>query len=111
LGERGLVARTKELLFEMSAFKVPVVDPTGAGDALCAGIMRGLLRATDHKRCELSGLSEERLARILLEGEAAGASCVTMVGTTTAVTEENVRKLLTEEGQTVLKSGLRISHL
>jgi len=111
LGEKGLVARTKETLFEMSAFKVPVVDPTGAGDALCAGIMRGLLRATDYKRCGLSGLSEEGLARILLEGEAAGASCVTMVGTTTAVTEENVSRLLMEKGDTILKSGLRISHL
>lgn len=111
LGEKGLIAETEETLFEMSAFKVPVVDPTGAGDALCAGIMRGLLRAADYRRCELSDLSEEELARILLEGEAAGASCVTMVGTTTAVTEENVSKLLREKGDAILKRGLRISHV
>jgi sugar/nucleoside kinase (ribokinase family) len=111
LGQKGLIAETEDVLFEMPAFKVPVVDPTGAGDALCAGVMRGLLRVTGYKRREVSELSKDELARILLEGEAAGASCVTMIGTTTAVTEENVSKLLEEKGETVLKSHLKVSHL
>jgi len=102
LGEKGLIAETKEALLKMPAFKVPVVDPTGAGDALCAGVMRGLLRATNCKRSELKELSTDELVRILLEGEAAGAACVTKVGTTTAVTEENVKKILTEQEATVL---------
>jgi len=111
LGDKGLIAETKEYLFEMPAFKVPMVDPTGAGDALCAGIMRGLLRAINYKRCELSELSSDELTRVLLEGEAAGAACVTMVGTTTAVTEENVDKILREQGPELIKSHLRISSL
>ncbi len=110
LGERGLIAETKEILFEMPAFKVPVVDPTGAGDALCAGAMRGLLRATNYRRSALSELSTDELTHILLEGEAAGAACVTMVGTTTAVTEENVSKILGEQEEGVL-SHCRISSL
>jgi sugar/nucleoside kinase (ribokinase family) len=108
LGEEGLIAKTKETLFEMPPFKVQVVDPSGAGDALCAGVISRLLKTVDHKRRELSGLSTEELAHILLEGEAAGASCVTMVGTTTAVTEENVNKVLNEQGETILKNHLRI---
>jgi sugar/nucleoside kinase (ribokinase family) len=87
----------------MSTFKVPVVDPTGAGDALCSGMIKGLIKAMRKKRRELSDLSAEELTMILLEGEAAGASCVTMVGTTTAVTESNVKKLLEEQGLEIRK--------
>jgi hypothetical protein len=50
------------------------------------------------KRREMPDLSIEELTQILLEGEAAGAACVTMVGTTTAVTESNVKMLLEEQG-------------
>jgi len=42
MGEKGLIAKTWNTTFEMPAFKVPVVDPTGAGDALCSGIIKGL---------------------------------------------------------------------
>ncbi len=109
LGAEGLIAETKNHLFKMSPFKVPVVDPTGAGDALCAGTIRALLRTVTQKRCSLSDLSEDEIAQILLEGEAAGAACVTAVGTTTAVTEENVNKILKEQGTTILKQHLKIS--
>jgi len=86
----------------MPAFKVPVVDPSGAGDALCAGIIRGLLRIMDRNREGVSNLSEKELVNVLLEGEAAGAACVTMVGTTTAVTEENVAGILKEQKEELL---------
>jgi sugar/nucleoside kinase (ribokinase family) len=109
-GDRGLIAETKETLFEMPAFKVPVVDPSGAGDAMCAGVIRALLKTIDYKRRELSELSTDEIARILLEGEAAGASCVTMVGTTTAVTEENVNKILKEQEEKIL-SHLKVTPL
>ncbi len=99
LGDEGLIAETRNELFEMPAFKVPVVDPTGAGDALCAGIMFGLLQKTGYKRLDIRSLSTEELTEILLIGEAAGAACVTMVGTTTAVTGEKVEKILREQGE------------
>ena len=103
MGEKGLIAETQNKLLEMTAFKVQVVDPTGAGDALCAGVISGLLKATGKKWRGLSDLSIEDLSRILLEGEAAGATCVTMVGTTTAVTEQNVKKLLEEQGPEITR--------
>lgn len=99
LGDKGLIARTRNKLLEMPAFKVPVTDPTGAGDALCAGIITGLLQRTDYKRCDITCFSVNELIEVLLIGEAAGASCVTMVGTTTAVTKENVEKILEEQGE------------
>ncbi|MEM2130508.1 MAG: carbohydrate kinase family protein [Candidatus Bathyarchaeia archaeon] len=102
MGEKGLVAMSQNLLFEMPSFKVQVVDPTGAGDAMCAGIISGLFKTMGKKRFEISDIPVEDLPIVLLEGEAAGAACVTMVGTTTAVTERNVKKILDEQGQEIL---------
>jgi len=107
LGGDGLIAITSNIVFSMPALRISVVDPTGAGDAFCAGVMRGLLPKSDQGPLAISELSEDDLAHALLEGEAAGAACVTMVGTTTAVTRKNVDRLLEEQGSNVL-SHLRI---
>ncbi len=106
LGAEGLIAETEKNVIEMPAFKVPVVDPTGAGDALCAGIIMGLFK----KGFNITDLSAADLVDVLLEGEAAGAACVTMVGTTTAVTRENVDKLLEEQGK-ILRHNVKISSI
>jgi len=111
LGEDGLVAVSEKAIFEMPAFKVPVVDPTGAGDALCAGIIHGILEAMGRGRLEASLIPEEDLVTILMEGEAAGASCVTAIGTTTAVTIENVSRILEEQGEEIRSRGLKIRPL
>jgi len=110
LGDQGLIATTRRTVLKMPAFKVPVIDPTGAGDAFCAGVIRGLVRVADQESLEVARLSEDELAHVLLEGEGAGAACVTMVGTTTGVTKENVDKLLKEQGSNVL-NGLRLEQL
>jgi len=110
-GERGLIAATEDAIIEMPAFKVPVIDPTGAGDALCAGIIRGFLRILDRRGWRMPDLSLERLTKVLLEGEAAGAACVTMVGTTTAVTDDNVSRILNEQGEKILSRHVKIRHL
>lgn len=107
LGAEGLIAETTRNIIEMPAFKVPVVDPTGAGDALCAGIIMGLLEKTSNKGFDIIDLSTADLIDILIEGEAAGAACVTMVGTTTAVTRGNVERLLKEQGE-ILRQNIKI---
>jgi len=108
MGDKGLIARTGEALFSMPAFKVPVVDPTGAGDALCAGVIIGLLQKMNFRRCNIVDLSIDDIVDALLIGEAAGAACVTAVGTTTAVTEENVKKILREQGEQ-LRGSIKVS--
>lgn len=107
LGDRGLIAETGKNIIEMPAFKVPAVDPTGAGDALCAGIMSGFLSKMNRRHGDIVDLSVEDLVDVLLEGEAAGAACVTMIGTTTAVTRENVNKILREQGE-ILKRNVKV---
>ena len=109
LGENGLVAAVGDSIFEIPAFKVQVVDPTGAGDALCAGIIHGLLNLIGHEPSILD-LPRGEVIDVLLEGAAAGASCVTMVGTTTAVTYENVARILRRQGDD-LRAKVRIQPL
>lgn len=53
-------------------YQVPVVDPTGTGDAFVAGFLYGLLREAPPMRC-------------LQYGAALGASCVQAMGATTGV--------------------------
>ena len=106
MGEHGLVAKTKKFRLTMPAFKVPTIDPTGAGDAFCAGMVYRLVQMMRHKKLEMLKMPIGDLTSVLLEGEAAGAACVTDVGTITAVTRENVDKLLKEQGSTILKHTL-----
>ena len=44
LGERGLIAATRDEMFELPAPHVDFVEPSGAGDAFAAGLVYGLLQ-------------------------------------------------------------------
>jgi sugar/nucleoside kinase (ribokinase family) len=105
-GERGVFAKIKNITLEIPAFKVPVIDPSGAGDAFCSGVIYKLVQKMRHGPRDISVLSIEDLISILLEGAAAGAACVTAVGATTAVTRENVDLLLKEQETEILKNVL-----
>jgi fructokinase len=102
-GEHGLLAKVREQMISMPALKVQTVDPSGAGDAFCAAMIYRLTQILSHKKIEIHEISTEELTRVLLEGEASGAACVTGVGTTTAVTRRKVDKLLKEQGSTIMK--------
>jgi sugar/nucleoside kinase (ribokinase family) len=104
MGERGVIAKTKRFTLRMPAFQVPMVDPSGAGDAFCSGVIFGLVKKARRGLREVGELSSKVLCDVLLEGTAAGAACVTAVGTTTAVSRENVDRLLKQQGSQILKS-------
>jgi sugar/nucleoside kinase (ribokinase family) len=107
MGERGLLAQGAKVRSEMPALKVSVMDPSGAGDAFCAGMIFGLVKRTDCTTEGTASMSPEVLCDILLEGAAAGAACVTGVGATTAVTRENIDRLLREQAsQTLLRTRI-----
>ena len=109
LGPRGLVAGWGENLLRVPVFEVDSVDPTGAGDAFCAGVIDSLL---DHPALnDVRELSVEDAETILLKGSAAGAACVTSIGATTAVTREKADSLMKEQGGRVragIRSGRRL---
>jgi len=104
LGGRGVMAATGDRLVRMNAFRVRVVDPTGAGDAFCAGTIYRLLPHIQKYDGRSLALTDDNLVEVLLEGEAAGAVCVTAVGTTSAVTRKNVDALLSAQGSKVRES-------
>jgi sugar/nucleoside kinase (ribokinase family) len=95
-GSGGLTALRSDKAVKMPAFDIDEVDSTGAGDALCAGMIHSLLRL--HKPTEATS---EEFYTALLEGQASGAACVTSPGATTAVTTSNVKRLLREQGDRV----------
>ncbi|MGZ4395941.1 MAG: carbohydrate kinase family protein [Gaiellaceae bacterium] len=51
MGERGLVAASRDETIELPAPRVDVVEPSGAGDAFAAGLVYGLLQGWALSRC------------------------------------------------------------
>lgn len=69
MGAEGSYLRTAEMRLRLPALRVPVVDTTGAGDAYVGGFLAG----------QAMGWDLERSAQL---ATAAGAACVTAIGTT-----------------------------
>jgi len=72
MGEEGSYVRTRDEAVREPAYKVKVVDATGAGDAFVAGFLAGYIMGWDLHRCV-------KLAN------ATGAACVTAIGTTAGI--------------------------
>ncbi len=92
-GEKGFVASIAGRRYEMSAFDVSVVDPTGAGDAFCAGLILKLARPL--ARFGSPGrVAPETWKDALLFASACGAACCKGIGATTSVHATHVRTLM-----------------
>lgn len=92
--QNGVIAGTKDLQIEMPAFQVNQRDPTGAGDALSAGIL-SVIQKNNYSLEDI--LEPEVIIKLLLFGQAAGAACVTGLGATTNVTMKNVKSILVQQ--------------
>ncbi|MGQ9722174.1 MAG: carbohydrate kinase family protein, partial [Candidatus Jordarchaeum sp.] len=102
MGDKGLVAGYGDSVYSMPGFQVDTIDPTGAGDAFCAGIIKKLLELKGKALRKEFKLDEKQFLEVLAYGEAAGAVCVTAVGTTTAVDGAKVTELLKKQGDSLL---------
>ena len=104
-GGCGLVSKVPSAEVEMPALSVPVVDPTGAGDAFCAGILFQLSQEPYFKilrdEGEISSLTSTHWKKMLMYGSACGAACCKAVGTTTSVRPEYIERLLREQGREI----------
>jgi sugar/nucleoside kinase (ribokinase family) len=72
------------------AFEIRFVEPSGCGDAFCAGVVYALMQSGQR----LDGLDADGLAEALLWGQALGASAATEVGCVAGVSQANVQSLL-----------------
>lgn len=94
-GEKGAVGATKAGSVEVPALSPKpfgkVIDPTGAGDAFCAGAIYKLHREKDYlERCLNSPEDLERLVKF---ASACGALACTVTGTTGGLQIERVREI------------------
>ena len=97
LGGEGCVAAVAAGVLRVPAFKVRVVDPTGAGDAFSAGVIlmaRGALDRGDKD----GGFTAAAWQDVLVYASACGAVCATGIGTTTAVDRRKVEALVKRQG-------------
>jgi len=68
-------------MIQQPAFKVEVVDTTGAGDCFTGGFLSQFLKSNVH------------LKKALKYGVGSGSLCVTRIGMETAPDKENLKKL------------------
>jgi fructokinase len=85
------------------AYKVKAIEPSGAGDAFCAGIIYGLYKK---KKRKIEELNLEELSDVLLIAQAMGAAAVTHVGCVTGVTLENVSQILRQKEDLLAKTRI-----
>ncbi len=108
MGEKGLYAQLEGRTLKFPAFAVRVVDPTGAGDAFCAGVAFRLttepFKSKLGRSSDLENLSVEDWKEIFAYASACGAACCTAPGTTTAVKPPVVRRILREQSESFARS-------
>lgn len=92
LGEKGAWLSTKNTKIHQSAFKVKSIDPTGCGDAFCAGVIYKLIEWNKY-----ANFSEEELKEMLVFGQAFGAAASLEAGCTAGVTKKNVEKIINKQ--------------
>ncbi|MEM1628794.1 MAG: carbohydrate kinase family protein [Desulfurococcaceae archaeon] len=105
-GENGAYLAKDNYIIYQPAFKVEVVDPTGAGDAFQAGFIYKLVDTFGENinPHSLDNLELEELKHILLWAQASGASCVMGIGTTSSVSRENIEYLILNQGESILRA-------
>ena len=96
-GSWGVAAALKGFIVRQPSFKVNVIDPTGAGDAFCAGLLVSLE----------PGAGLEDLPEALARAQAAAAAAVSSVGATEGVEMRRVEAILREGLERVLE-GTRV---
>jgi sugar/nucleoside kinase (ribokinase family) len=100
MGERGVLAGVPGAVLRVPAFSVNVIDPTGAGDAFSAGLIRTIEGALARR---LPAFPVDYWKAALVYASACGAACCTGIGTTASVSAANVEKLMRRQARAVLR--------
>ncbi len=107
MGDKGLCAQIIDWTLNMPAFRIAAVDPSGSGDAFCAGIIYKLAsepyRSLLNEKPQITDLTIDHWKEILLYASACGAACCTASGTTTAVKQSIIQRILHEQAETFHK--------
>ena len=102
-GAAGAQAVTSAHTVTQPGLRIDVVDPTGCGDAFCAGVIEWLVGfASTPTRTTLEGLTPDDLAELLAHAQAVGASAATKTGCVEGVSRRLVDELRTSQVSRVL---------
>lgn len=102
----GAELLTRHYRISQPSFEIKFVEPSGSGDAFCAGMIHAL--AMSHKNMAM--MNGEELANVLVWGQAMGAAAATQVGCVEGVTKEKVHELLDTQKNRLL-DGTRMEKL
>ncbi len=102
-GDKGVLARVPGARLSLPGFAVSVTDPTGAGDAFCAGLILKIHQSLSSGSSLKDFLSED-WRDVLLFASACGAVCCKGIGTTTSVEKGGVDRLIRRKGQALVRS-------
>ncbi|MDA2936319.1 carbohydrate kinase family protein [Patescibacteria group bacterium AH-259-L05] len=98
-GEKGARLITKNTEIFQPGFEVDWVDPTGCGDAFCAGVIYKLIEWGKY-----TDFIQEELVEMLTFAQACGAAASLKPGCTTGVTKENVETILKDQKDNLLSN-------
>lgn len=82
-GGDGVLAGRGDESWELPAYPAKAIDPSGAGDAFCSGIITGIIRGWD-------------MPRMLRYGSVLGATATQSLGTTAGVVDRKAAEALTD---------------
>lgn len=86
MGDQGCYIRSRDVELTLPIYKVDVVDALGAGDAFAAGFLAGLV----------NGWDLEKTGRF---ANAVGAFCVTAIGATTGIRDQQTIELFLSQNE------------
>jgi sugar/nucleoside kinase (ribokinase family) len=103
MGRKGLLAGLRGTEILMPAFKIEEVDPTGAGDAFCSGLISKLFPRLE-SNVDASTMDLKHWKETLLYASACGAACCTAIGATASVKPKYIGRLIRQQGNEVIKA-------
>ncbi|MBU1857513.1 MAG: carbohydrate kinase family protein [Verrucomicrobia bacterium] len=99
----GAELLTRHCRISQASFEIKFVEPSGCGDAFCAGIIHALTMSPKN----MATMNGNELADVLIWGQVMGAAAATQVGCVEGVTKEKVHDLLDTQKNRLLE-GTRI---
>jgi len=94
-GKEGAYLRTNYHGTFANGFEVKTIDPTGCGDAFCAGVIHKMIMENTYK--DFHKLPLKKLKEVLKYAQAVGASAATVAGCTEGVSKKKVKKILEDK--------------
>jgi sugar/nucleoside kinase (ribokinase family) len=103
--KEGAEILTPKYIVSQPSFDIKFVEPSGCGDAFCAGGFYAMMKSGK----KIAAMNPDEMAEVLLWAQALGASAATQVGCVEGITADGVCNLVKYQGERLLKSTSTLS--